>query len=177
MYTLSFFKKTWAVIATALVVTLCVSMFLLKNAQAQTSSGNVTGDMWSSTMGRISLNCKTGGATGQNICATSSYGLNVVPNTSTQTGAISGYAWGTYIGWVSFNPSDVTSCGTGAPATINFTTGAFSGWARALVGTTASGWDGCISLSGSGYGVTYNSSSATNNITGDRKSTRLNSSH
>jgi hypothetical protein len=170
-----FFKKTQvAVIGIFFALLMLAGALAFHEVHAQTATGNVTGDLWSSTIGRISLNCQTGGATGQSVCGSGSsgvnYGVNVVPNTTTQTGAFSGYAWSAYVGWVSFNAADVGACGSGssagAPATIDFTNGAVTGWIRAISGSSASGWDGCISLSGTGYGVSYNSSLATNNLTG-----------
>ena len=136
------------------------------------SGGNVSGYLWSSTVGWISLNCNQGSATGGNDCGISSYSVNVTPNSATKTGLFSGYAWSPNIGWVSFNPLDVSSCGAGAAsstspgaqAKIDFSTGTstsgqLSGWARALSGDSTT-WDGCISLRGSGYGATATASSS-----------------
>ena len=136
------------------------------------SGGNVSGYLWSSTIGWISLNCNQGSSTGGNSCGSSSYSVNVTPNSATKTGLFSGYAWSPNIGWVSFNPSDVSACGAGAgsavspgaQAKIDFSTGTttsgqLSGWARALAGDSS--WDGCISLRGSGYGATSTASSTT----------------
>ena len=142
------------------------------------SGGNVSGYLWSSTIGWISLNCNQGSATGGNDCGVSSYSVNVTPNSTTQTGLFSGYAWSPNIGWVSFNPLDVSSCGAGAAsstspgaqAKIDFSTGTstsgqLSGWARALSGDSTT-WDGCISLRGSGYGATSTASSTSYTLGG-----------
>ncbi|MBU2229251.1 hypothetical protein KJ810_02480 [Patescibacteria group bacterium] len=58
-------------------------------------------------IGWVSLNCKTGGVSGNDICATSDYKV-FIDNT---TGEISGYAWigessdGNPIGWINFDPN------------------------------------------------------------------------
>lgn len=106
----------------------------LPNKHAAASSGNaLTGYLWSGTVGWISLS-------GAN------YGVVINSNKS-----LSGYAWGDNIGWISFNAGDVASCGAGP--TYNPNNQTLTGWARALT----TGGDGCISLSGSGYGATLNS--------------------
>ncbi|MCL4404029.1 hypothetical protein M1432_01680 [Patescibacteria group bacterium] len=66
------------------------------------------------------------------------------------TGALSGYAWASNGGWLSFNSSDIGSgCPTGgncAP-TINQSTGAASGWARFTAANPSQGaWTGWVSL-------------------------------
>ena len=106
---------------------------------AASASGPMTGWAWSDTIGWISLS-------GPN------YGLTVGPD-----GTISGYAWSDNIGWISANSSDLSGCPS-APCTAKVQNGAFSGWLKALAGgtPTSGGWDGWISLSGSGYGVTEN---------------------
>jgi|GEM_PF-3245711 len=96
----------------------------------------ITGYAWSSNIGWISFN-----GTG--------YGLSV-----SNTGTISGYAWSSNIGWISANSSQLTGCPS-APCTATIDSdGQFHGWLRAISGSTAQsgGWDGFISLSGSGYG-------------------------
>ena len=145
------------------------------SAQADVAgaNGNVSGYIWSSTIGWISLNCHQGGPTGASVCATSPYSVNIIPDTSTGTGLFDGYAWSSNIGWISFRAADVSACG--AQASVNTTTGGtVTGWARALSGnpaataSTGGGWDGCISLSGTSpsYGVSYNPALTTNNLTG-----------
>lgn len=125
---------------------------------------NVSGWGWSSTIGWISLNCTDLGSTG---CVNSDYGVAVDTSESINEGMMSGYAWSPYIGWISFNNADTaTVCPTPAPARINMMTGNATGWARALAGSNASGWNGCISLSGTGpaYGLALNSN--TGNLSG-----------
>jgi hypothetical protein len=104
-------------------------------ASAQ-SANSISGYAWSDNIGGISL----GGA---------NYGLSVASDGS---GTISGYAWSDNIGWVSANESGCPS-GTCTPRLQN---GVLTGWLKALAGGTvgSGGWDGWVSLSGSGYGVT-----------------------
>lgn len=86
---------------------------------------------------------------------------------SVSDGSLSGYAWSSNLGWISFNASDVSGCpsGTCAP-TVDLSTGQVTGWARACSAFTGSacsgtldtrsgGWDGFIALSGSGGGTTF----------------------
>ena len=106
----------------------------------------LSGYAWSENIGWLSLNCNDGGT-----CVSLDYGVGV-----DTLGNLSGYAWSENIGWVSFNASDVAGCpsGTCAPH-LDTTTGKVTGWAKVLSSATASDstWDGFISLSGTGYGV------------------------
>jgi hypothetical protein len=104
---------------------------------AATSPGIITGYAWSDTIGWISING-------------SNYGLNVRSN-----GTISGYAWSDNIGWISANASDLSGCPTSL-CTATLSHGVLNGWLKALAGGSAQsgGWDGWISLKGSGYGPT-----------------------
>lgn len=101
------------------------------------STGSIYGYAWSDNIGWISLN-------GAN------YGLSVATNNT-----VSGYAWSDNIGWVSANGADVSGCPSN-PCTPRLQGGAMTGWLKALEGGTAEsgGWDGWISLSGPGYGIT-----------------------
>lgn len=138
-----------------------------------TSTENVSGYAWSDNIGWISFNDTTGGNAAQ------PYGVNI--NTS---GDISGIAWSSGvdsavgpqgfveggIGAISFNRADTGNPPgapyqtTGAIARVNITTGAVTGWARALSAcnldasgnlsptpctqnSNAGGWDGWIKLS------------------------------
>ena len=94
----------------------------------------ITGWAWSDTVGWISLS-----GTG--------YGLSIASN-----GTVSGYAWSDNIGWISANSSDVAGCPSGT-CTPKISAGALTGWLKAL-SADGNGWDGWISLSGSGYGPT-----------------------
>ncbi len=109
----------------------------------------ITGYAWSDTTGWIDLNCSNSG-----ICATRNFGLAVAVD-----GTVTGNAWSENIGWVSANSCDLGGCPSGS-CTANISTNAFTGWLRAIAGSTSQsgGWDGFISLSGAGYGITYNSS-------------------
>ena len=102
------------------------------------------GYAWSDTIGWVSMSCKTGGGAGNDICATSNYGVTV----STTTGNLSGYAWSDNIGWISFNSTDVSGCPS-SPCSPKLTATGLSGFARALAGATieSEGWDGYIDLS------------------------------
>lgn len=105
--------------------------------ESQGTAGPITGYAWSDTTGWISL---SGGT----------YGL-----TAGTDGTITGYAWSDNLGWISANAADLTGCPV-APCSARISGGAFAGWLRAIAGNTAQsgGWDGFISLSGAGYGVT-----------------------
>ncbi len=73
-------------------------------------------------------------------------------------GLLSGYAWSSNLGWVSFNATDVATCPSGGSAPrVDLSTGKVSGWARACSAFSGSycsgtldsrsgGWDGCVSL-------------------------------
>ena len=120
------------------------AFFSLREAQAQ-GAQPLQGYAWSDTIGWIDLNCSNTG-----VCGSSVFGFIVESN-----GTISGHGWSDNIGWVSANASDLSGCPT-PPCSATVTAGNFSGWLRALSGGTAQsgGWDGFVSLSGPGYGVT-----------------------
>lgn len=120
----------------------------VKTQEAQAGTGeNLSGFAWGENIGWISFNSTSDGSA-------ESYGVNV--DTSTKVaggvGVFSGFAWSENIGWVSFNQSDITGiCPAGATvARIDWPTGKVSGWARAISGSTTSGWDGCIKFSNNG---------------------------
>ena len=79
----------------------------------------------------------------------------------TSLGTLSGYAWGSNIGWVSFNAADVTGCPTGVygsdtqlngcTPSLNFSTGAVTGWARILSSIAAENGGGWVELSGANH--------------------------
>ena len=127
---------------------------------------------WSSTIGWISMtstNPELSGVTpaGSAYGVSISLPLNSVTPPSPLTGILSGYAWSPNIGWVSFDPTDITStncpAGSGCTPTVNLTTGAVSGWARALAGSGTMGWDGWIELAGTNHAT--NGSIATRGVT------------
>lgn len=86
-----------------------------------------------------------------------SYGVNI----PAADGNLFGYAWSEWYGWISFNSVDLAGCSpvlTGARRTGNSITGGARILAirDAVAIGNAGGYDGCISLSGSGYGLTIN---------------------
>ena len=108
------------------------------------SSVAINGYAWSDTAGWIDLNCANTG-----VCGTNNFGLTLA-----QDGTISGYAWADNVGWISANTADLAGCPS-APCSAKITSGAVSGWLKAIASSNAQagGWDGFISLSGAGYGV------------------------
>lgn len=123
---------------------------------AQAGSNNITGYAWSSNTGWMDF-------------STSTYNPNGV--LADGSGNITGYAWSDNIGWVKFG--GLSSFPTNGPGTFSTSTkivnGNVIGWARACAGTSngdcsnmnsrTDGWDGWISLRGTGYGVTFDSNS------------------
>ena len=114
---------------------------------------NVGGFAWSENIGWVSFNNKAvdgiagGGGT--------DYGVNIASD-----GKMSGYAWSEYIGWISFNAADVAGCGGCSGDTCQAKVSGIpnasgqheiSGWVKVLA--NGGGWDGCVSLRGSNYGV------------------------
>lgn len=99
------------------------------------SAGEISGFMWSDTVGWISTNCADLGT-----CGTNNYKLSVNAG-----GEITGYAWSEHIGWVSAQNTDVSTCPT-APCTPRIQDGQLTGWLKAL--SASGGWDGWIRLSG-----------------------------
>jgi hypothetical protein len=123
--------------------------FLHSNKVEASSQIPITGWLWSDTIGWVSANCSN-----TSTCGTVNYGLTI----DSATGVLSGYAWSDNVGWVSANSSDLAGCPT-APCTASITGNNVFGWLKVVAGGGAQsgGWDGFISLSGSGYGVTYSS--------------------
>ena len=126
-------------------------------------------------IGWISMNCSN-----TDTCGTSNYKVQL--NTS---GDLTGYAWSSTVGWISFNPAGADSrSGAGVEAaSARATEGSFSdnlnfgGWARVCsvaanpatcsggMHSNAGGWDGWIALSGTaagGYGITMTPTGAAN---------------
>jgi hypothetical protein len=155
-------RITLALLETVLVVSLLAValLFFAHNAHAQTgipaAGVELTGYAWSDTIGWISMNCRTGGATSNDICASSSYRVTLATG-----GALTGYAWSDNIGWVKFDGLSGFPVQAGTVAASARVTGAypnvtFEGWARACAGTApgdcstmasrTDGWDGWISL-------------------------------
>ena len=120
-------------IALLLILNAAVSPENREFAFADTSS--LSGYAWSDNIGWVSL-------------SGSSYGLSMDTNNK-----LSGYAWSDNIGWITANESELSGCPQN-PCRAKFNGSALNGWLRALA--YGGGWDGWISLSGSGYGVTQN---------------------
>lgn len=82
-------------------------------------------------------------------------------------GALSGYAWSSNLGWITFNSAEVSGCPSAPCApSVNLSTGELTGWARACsafasgcsgaLDGNSGGWDGWIALSGTaGDGTSY----------------------
>jgi len=138
-------RATWrhflGIAAAGLFVVVLAGSFVPEPAVSQSASP-ITGWAWSDTIGWISM----GGA---------GYGMSM--DTS---GVVTGYAWSDNIGWVSANDADLKpACTTaaGPGSKVDLTGGQWNGWLRAIAGGSAQSgsWDGCISMSGAGYGVSF----------------------
>jgi hypothetical protein len=106
---------------------------------------NMLGYAWSSTIGWLSFSCNN-----DNSCGTVDYGVNY----DSSTGDIAGYAWSPNVGWVQFGGLSGFPTGSGtSPLNAKISGSNMMGWAKALSAEDA-GWDGWISLNGTGYGVT-----------------------
>ena len=147
-------------------------LFLLVFAAASiikihaSSTDNVTGWLWGGSddgagnntgVGWISMNDTNPGAGGS-----VSYGVNI----PSSNGAVSGYAWSEWIGWVQFDVAgdNTTYPGCGFPSvpcnSAKRNGDKLEGWARVLslpqAGTNAGGWEGWIKLaSNSGDPISY----------------------
>lgn len=154
-------------------VMISFTVFFSVEQKAQASAGAITGYAWSGNIGWISMNC-----TNTNSCGTSNYGVNI-----DSSGNVAGYAWSSNIGWIKFGGfSSFPPAGSGTIAANAHATGNnITGWARACAGlnnvtspqinqttpnlsctgvSRTDGWDGWISLSGTGYGVSDSSAGA-----------------
>jgi hypothetical protein len=107
-----------------------------ESVPAEAASGSLSGYAWSDTVGWVSF-------------SGSNYGIAVASD-----GTLSGYAWSDNIGWISANTSDLTGCPSGSCIAQLNDDGTLSGWLKATAGGSAEsgGWDGFISLAGTGYG-------------------------
>ncbi len=128
-------------------------------SRVQAAEYPLTGWLWSSNIGWISMSSTNSGAGG------SSYGVTI-----DDAGKLKGYAWTPNAGWLSFNSSDVSGCGDSTLAScdpqVTYETGKVLGWARFINGIgRTDGWNGWLQLSDSQYfksptlggngGVTY----------------------
>ncbi len=152
-----------------ITLVLAIGVFV-SSAQAGTSS--LTGWAWSSNIGWVSFNGANAGASG------GSYSVKISTSTPNGSdGVFLGHAWSPHIGWISFNraetgnpPSEdiISSPGSTDPiAKIDMSTGAVTGWARALTSMADpnDGWDGWIHLSGTSH-------ETDTNLTGTAASTK-----
>lgn len=123
---------------TVLAIAVLFYFFLITPTHAQVGipAGGVEldGYAWSSNIGWISMNCKTGGITGNDICATSNYKATVQTD-----GTVTGYAWSSNIGWVRFGglsnfPSSPGTMAVNARMTGTYPDLTFEGWVRACSG-------------------------------------------
>ncbi|HEY0980368.1 MAG TPA: hypothetical protein VGE18_03095 [Candidatus Paceibacterota bacterium] len=172
-------KTRTKVLLIALATMTTLALFAASSLRAGTNS-NASGNMWSSNIGWISLNNCTD-PTNTSSCTGSDYGVSVDP----ASGAISGTAWSSNIGWITFSPAGcpTSGCTQGAYVDLAYPgpDGSYGikGWARAcsVFASGCSGalannaylgdWDGFLSLSGSGYGLTLGpDSGGTRTLTG-----------
>ena len=122
------------------------------------TGGQIYGYAWSETIGWISFNCADLGT-----CGTSNYYVNI-----DGSGNLTGYAWSENIGWIKFGGLNTFPSGGNGTQQQNANINGINlkGWVRACAGTASGdcstmtsrtdGWDGWISLSGAGYGVSKN---------------------
>ena len=135
--------RTYAKWGIAVTMAFAVSLTLLNVVKTEAAGETpILGYAWSDTIGWIDLNCAN-----TNSCGAHNFGLSVAQN-----GDISGYAWSEHLGWVSANSSDLSGCPSGA-CKAKLSGNNLQGWMRVL-SQDGNGWDGWISLSGSGYGPT-----------------------
>lgn len=123
---------------------LLATTFLLSPhpALSQAQGAPITGYLWSDTSGWVDLNCAN-----SNACGPNSFGFSIASD-----GTLSGYAWAENIGWVSAQSGDLSGCPTSPCIAKIQSNGGLSGWLKAIAADNK-GWDGWISLSGTGYGV------------------------
>jgi len=169
MSRLSFSKK--AGIAALGVTILFIGLFAIsplfttKHVSAQSAQNQITGWMWSDTIGWISVSGSGSGLT-----------IN-------SDGTITGWAWSDTIGWIKFGGLSGFPTGSGTQALNAQMNGlTMTGWVRACggmddirpnqtdpnnsctnaAGTRSDGWDGWIYLGSTGHGdgITFTSGSA-----------------
>jgi hypothetical protein len=151
-------------IATLILFGAFVFVFGITAAFAQTiPASELGGYAWSSNIGWISLNCKTGDASGGDICSTAKYEVALNADRT-----ITGYAWSSNIGWIKFGSLGTAPVAGNSDARVTGTYPnlTFQGWARACAGTTSGdctntvsrtdGWDGWISLQGATHEIRTN---------------------
>lgn len=129
---------------------------------------NIFGFAWSENIGWVSFNSLNCDIDGNGFIDTNAMVLGCGGNNTTDqvfdygvnldaSNNLSGYAWSSNIGWISFQLSDVASCPSGGICQPRLSGSNFFGWARAL--SYGGGWDGWIKLrkdptdAGENYGV------------------------
>jgi hypothetical protein len=171
-------KKFFPIFIFSTLLIIC-SFFFSTRAQAQINPPvDMHGWAWSDTIGWISFNCAEGGLTGNNICGTSDYKVQLLQvSAGSPWYRFTGQAWSDNVGWVHFYSDSTNTCPpptnpnyTPCSATVNVQTGAVVGWARAIapsptgINTQNGGWNGWIHMSGANHtspsplgngGVTY----------------------
>jgi hypothetical protein len=146
---ISFLKSFLKIIFVLVFGVFCFAPFMV----SANSTHNMSGYAWSSNIGWISFNC-----TNDEGSSCVKYGVN-----KDATGYLTGYAWSPNIGWIQFGGLSGWPTGSGTTADNAKVTGSnLTGWAKAISGGDGgSGWDGWIALSGTGYGITLDSTSST----------------
>jgi hypothetical protein len=141
-------KHPYSAILFAVLAVAILSIGILsepRTVHSSTSGAAITGYLWSDTIGWVDMNCAN-----SSVCGSNPFGMSI-----DSSGNITGYAWSDNVGWISANPSDLSGCPS-APCTATISGSSVSGWLKAISADN-NGWDGWISLSGSGYGVTSSS--------------------
>lgn len=145
------------------VLLVVVSLFGVESMKvANASEGdNVYGYAWSSNVGWIKMNnCSDediNGSSDNGSCSGVPFGVKI----NSGSGDMSGYAWSDNIGWIKFGGNPISGGVGGSNANLNIPAGSnvglITGWAKALVGATDTGFDGWISFSGTNYptGINY----------------------
>lgn len=150
--------KRYIVLVSILFLIVGAVIVASDNRASANASQNLTGWAWSSNIGWVSFNCLN-----ENSCSTVQY--NVSKDSS---GLLSGYAWSSNIGWISFNQGELSGCPSSpCTASVNQSTKLLEGWTKALSADN-NGWDGWISLSGSGgfgsYGPVLDDNNPENSV-------------
>lgn len=167
------------------LLNLCFSLllFLFSFQSVFAAPGDIEGWAWGGGVtvnpagfggiGWISMSSKNCDTDGNGLIDNANCGIIGSPtaiyavNIPTTNGNLSGYAWSEYYGWISFNASDVSGCPSGT-CTAQRTGDNITGWARILsirdAGLNAGGWQGWVSLSGSGYGLEVSKMNKTGTI-------------
>ncbi len=142
----------WIFLLVIVITLLSLNLFSQTNkvkiSQADTTR-SFSGYAWSSTIGWIDMSQVT----------------------VSSTGLVSGYGWSPNIGWIKFGGLSGFPTGGGTLGVNAILSGnTFTGWARACSGTVnkdcnsadrTDGWDGWISLGGTGYGVSLSTPGVT----------------